>query len=73
MDLRFQQCQDLRLSVKDNENEFQLCCWMELVKDLGPNAIIGCCYYRHPKKSSNNKFLEQLKITLTKIKTEINI
>ena len=34
---------------------------------MGSNTIIGC-YYRHPKESSNNKFLEQLKITLSKIK-----
>ena len=51
---------------KDNENEFQSC-WIKIINDLGPNRIIGC-YYKHPKKPSNNKFLEQLKIPLTKIK-----
>ena len=59
--LRFQHRQDLSLSFKDNEIEFRSC-WIELVNDLGPNTIIGC-YYRHTKKSSNNKFLEQLKTT----------
>ena len=54
------------LSFKDNENEFQSC-WIEIINDLGLNTIIGC-YYTHPKKPSNNKFLQQLKITLTKIK-----
>ena len=45
-------------------------CWTEIINDLGPNTITGCCYYKHPKKLFNNKFLEQLKITLTKIKNK---
>ena len=44
-------------------------CWTEIINDLGPNTITGC-YYKHPKKPSNNRFLEQLKITLTKIKSK---
>ena len=45
-------------------------CWTEIINDLGPNTITGCCYYKHPKKPFNNKSLEQLKITLTKIKNK---
>ena len=56
-----------RHDLSENENEFQSC-WIEVINDLGPNTIIGC-YYRHPKKSSNNKFLEQLNSKLTKIKS----
>ena len=60
--LRFKHRQDL----SENENEFQSC-WIEVINDLGPNTIIGC-YCRHPKKSSNSKFVEQSNSTLTKIK-----
>ena len=63
--LRFQHYQDLSLSFKDNENELQSC-WIEIINELGPNTITGC-YCKHPKKASNNKFLQQLKIILTKI------
>ena len=43
--------------------------WIEIINDLGPNIITGC-YYKHPKKPPNDKFLKQLKITLTKIKNK---
>ena len=60
--MRFQHRQDLSLSFKDDENEFQSCC-IGIINDLDPNTTIGC--YRYPKKSSNNKFLKELKATLT--------
>ena len=49
--LRFQHRQDLSLSFKDNENEFQSC-WIETINDLGPNTIIGCYYRHNPSKIS---------------------
>lgn len=57
---------NLSFSFDDNENEFQSS-WIELINYMGPNIVIGC-YYRHRKNSSNYKLLEQLKITLTKLK-----
>ena len=34
---------------------------------MGPNIVVGC-YYRHCKNPSIYTFLEQLEITLTKLK-----
>ena len=64
--LRFQQRTDLDMSVIDENNEFQPC-WIEIINNLNPNVLIGC-YYRHPRKTSNDIFLEKLRQTINKIK-----
>ena len=57
---------DLNISYYDEDNEFQYY-WTEILNDKKPNIIIGV-YYRHPKISSNNIFLDKRKETLGKIK-----
>ena len=57
---------NLSFSFEDNENEFRSS-WIELINYMGPNIFIGC-YYRHCKNPSIYTFLEQLEITLTKLK-----
>ena len=64
--MKFQQRTDLDLSVIDENNEFQPC-WIEIINNLNPNVLIGC-YYRHPRKTSNDIFLEKLRQTINKIK-----
>ena len=41
--------------------------WNEILLENNPNILIGV-FYRHPKKASDNTFLEQLKCSLSKIK-----
>ena len=62
---------DLNISFADDENEFQFF-WIEIINDKNPNIILGVCY-RHPKKNSNNIFIEKLKIILQRIKNNNKI
>ena len=48
-------------------NEFQSC-RIEILLDSNQNILIGV-FYRHPKKTSDNTFLEQLKCSPSKIKS----
>ena len=52
------------MRTSDEDKEFQ-CCWIEINQNR-PNIVIGV-YYRHPKKTSNNAFLEKLRDNLSKI------
>ena len=65
--IRFKPRNDLSISYVDDKNEFQSC-WIEILLDNDPNILIGV-FYRHPKKASDNTFLEQLKCSLSKIKS----
>ena len=56
---------DLDIAYNDEYNEFQ-CCWIEIINQNNPNILVGT-YYRHPKKNSNNVFLEKLKENLHKL------
>ena len=51
----------------DDKNEFQSC-WTEILLDNNPNILVGI-FYRHPKKTSDNTFLEQPKSSLSTIKS----
>ena len=64
--LKFQQWTDLDLSVIDENNEFKSC-WAEIINNLNPNILMGC-YYRHPRKTSDDVFLEKLGQSINKIK-----
>ena len=55
---------DLDMRYFDKKNEFQSC-WIEILHEKQPNILIGV-YYRHPKKSSNEIFIEKLKKNLQK-------
>ena len=59
--IKFKPWKDLDIVYHDTDNEFQST-WIEVLNDNKPNIIIGV-YYRHPKKNSNNIFLENLKTT----------
>ena len=60
--IKFKPRKDLDIACHDTDNEFQST-WIEILNDNNPNIIIGV-YYRHPRKNSDNTFLENLKITL---------
>ena len=62
-DIKYKVRSGLTISYYDEDNEFQ-CYGIEILNDKKPNII----YYRYPKKSSNNIFLDKLKETLGKIK-----
>ena len=65
--IKFKPRNDLSRSCVDDKNEFQSCC-IEMLLDNNPNILIGV-FYRHPRKTSGNTFLEQLKCSLSKIKS----
>ena len=67
-DIKFMPRRDLDISYFDDENEYQ-CKWIEIINEAKINIVIGV-YYRHPKHTSNGKFNEDLKTTLTKINKE---
>ena len=67
-DVKYKVRSDLNISYCDEDNEFQGY-WIEILNDKKPNIIIGV-YYRHPKKTSNNIFLDKLKENLGKIKNK---
>ena len=52
-------------SYSNADNEFQ-CCWIEIINQNRSNILTGV-YYRHPEKTSNNAFLEKLRVNLSKI------
>ena len=52
-------------SYSSADNEFQ-CCWIEIINQNRSNILTGV-YYRHPEKTSNNAFLEKLRVNLSKI------
>ena len=60
--IKFKPRKDLDIAYHDTDNEFQST-WIDILNGNKPNIIIGV-YYRHPKKHSNNIFLENLKTTL---------
>ena len=62
---------DLNISFVDEGNEFQRF-WVEIINEKNPNIIVGV-HYRHPKRNSNNSFLDQLKTNLEKIKNSNKI
>ena len=43
-------------------------CWIEILFHNNTNILIGV-FYRHSKKASDNTFLEQMKCSLSKIKS----
>ena len=55
----------LEFAYNDEYNEFQ-CCWIEIINQNNPNTL-GGTYYRHPKKNSNNVFLEKLEENLNNL------
>ena len=55
----------LDIAYNDEYKEFQYC-WIEVINQSNPNILVGT-YYRHPKKNSNNVFLEKLKEKLHKL------
>ena len=63
---KFKPRKDLDISYFDENNEFQSC-WIETLHEKQPHILIGV-YYRHPKRSSNEIFLEKLNQNLQKIK-----
>ena len=63
--LKFKTRKDLDILYLDEDNEFH-CCWSKILNQNRPNIVIGV-YYRHPKKTSNNAFLEKLRDNLSKI------
>ena len=58
----------LDLSFCDDNNEFQTK-WIEIINEKNVNILIGV-FYRHPRKSSDNIFCENLKQKLSIIKKE---
>ena len=64
--LNFTPRKDLDVSFADDKNEYQSS-WIEILLENQPNILIGT-FYRHPKKLSDQKFNEDLKSTLQKIK-----
>ena len=57
---------DLDRNYCDENNEFQ-CKWIEIINPKKTNIVIGV-YYRHPKKTSTDKFNEMLNETLLSLK-----
>ena len=66
-DIRYKIRSDLNISYFDEDSEFQ-CFWIEILNDKKPNIIVGV-YYRHPRKNSNNIYLDKLKETIEKVKS----
>ena len=69
--IKFKPQKDLDTAYRDKGNEFQSIC-IEILNDNKPNMIIGV-YYRHPKKNSDNIFLENLKKTLHSLRSNNEI
>ena len=67
-DLTFTERKKLDISYADENNEFQGK-WIEIVNSKHVNTLIGVIY-RHPRKTSDNSFLNYLDKTLTQIKKE---
>lgn len=67
-DIKFVPRKDLDLSILDNNNEYQSK-WIELIDGKKMNTLVGV-YYRHPRKSSDDTFNNDLKGTLGKISKE---
>ena len=42
---------------------------MEILLDNNPNILVGVMFYRNPKKTSDNTFLEKPKSSPSKIKS----
>ena len=61
-DLKYFERDDLSCSVYDEINEFQYI-FFEIINQTSRNYLIGVCY-RHPKKNSNEKFINSLSATL---------
>lgn len=62
--LKFRQRTDLDINIVDN-NDFQSF-WIEIINDSN-NILIGCCY-KHPRKTSNDVFLEKTRQNINKYK-----
>ena len=69
--IKFKARKYLDIAYHDTDNEFQST-WIEILNGNKPNIITGV-YYRHPKKNSNNIFLENLKTTLHSLRNNNNI
>ena len=65
--IKFKPRYDLSINYVDDKNEFQSC-WIEILRGNNPNILI-VVFHRHPKKTSGNTFLEQLKGSLSKIES----
>ena len=59
---------DLNVKIKDENCEFETY-WTEVILDKQPNRLIGVLY-RHPSKKNDEKCIESLNETLTKIRKE---
>ena len=59
---------DLNVQVKDEDTELETY-WTEIIVDKQPNRLIGVVY-RHPSKRNDEKCIEILSETLTKIQKE---
>ena len=64
--IRFTPRKDLDITFADDKNDYQSC-WIKVLLDKQSNILIGT-FYRHPKKHPDQKFSEDLKSTLRKIK-----
>ena len=67
-DIKFIPRKDLDLQVYDDKNEYQSK-WIEIIDSKKVNTLVGV-YYRHPKKTSDDTFNNDLKKTLKKISKE---
>ena len=64
--LKFIDRNDLNKKIVNEGNEFHSY-WIEIINYNNPNVIAGV-FYRHPRKNSGDEFVENLKVTLNKIK-----
>ena len=69
--IKFKPRKDLDISYFDENNEFESC-WIEILHEKQPNILISV-YYRHPKRSSSEIFLEKLNQNLKNIKNLKNM